>query len=74
MDTDVMLVTGMALSVLSLPSIVAAWADGRAPRVGAVVLLSGGGLILWALREKDGGYDWALLPDVVYAVIGQLLR
>lgn len=74
MDADVMLVTGMALSVLSLPSIVAAWSDGRRPRVGALVLLGGGGLILWALRQKEGGYDWADIPQVVYAVIGQMLH
>lgn len=74
MDADVMLVTGMVLSVLSLPSIAAAWAERRSPRVGTIVLLGGGGLILWALREKDGGYALADIPDVVYSVIGQLMH
>lgn len=68
-----MLVTGMGLMVLSLPAIVAAWADNRAPRVGALVLLGGGGLVLWAAREKDGGYTWPEIPDVFYGVIGQIL-
>lgn len=73
MEPDVMLVTGMALLVLSLPSIIAAWADSRAPRVGAVLLLGGAGLIYWAFRGKPGGYRWSEIPDVVYGVIGQIL-
>ncbi|MBV7394340.1 hypothetical protein [Mameliella sediminis] len=73
MEPDVMLVTGMGLLVLSLPSIVSAWADNRAPRVGALVLLAGGGLVVWAFREKPGGYRPADIPDVIYSVIGQML-
>lgn len=74
MQPDMMLVIGMGLMVLSLPAIISAWAENRAPRVGALVLLGGGGLVVWALREKDGGYTWADLPDVLYGVIGQLMH
>ncbi|WP_417207432.1 hypothetical protein [Antarctobacter sp.] len=74
MQPDVMLVAGMGLVVLSLPAILSAWADRRAPRIGTLLLLGGGGLILWSVRSKEGGYAWADLPDVFYGVVGQILN
>ncbi|MGP6088102.1 hypothetical protein [Antarctobacter jejuensis] len=74
MEPDMMLVVGMGLIVLSLPSILSAWTDSRAPRLGALLLLGGGGLAIWALSDKDGGYTWAEIPDVFYGVIGQILN
>mgnify|MGYP001813842091 CR=1 FL=1 len=74
MEPDVMLVSGMGLIVLSLPAMLSAWADGRAPRVGALVFLGGGGLVLWALRAKEGGYRLSEIPDVFYGVVGQTLN
>ncbi len=74
MEPDMMLVVGMGLVVLSLPSILAAWADSRAPRLGALLFLAGGGLVIWALREKEGGYTWSQIPDVFYGVVGQILN
>lgn len=73
MEPDIALITGAGLAVLSLPSIIAAWAEGRAPRVGALVLLTGGGLILWAMARKPGGYALLDLPDIFYGVIGGML-
>ena len=35
MDTDLILVIGLALAVLSIPSVVSAFSDGRAPRASA---------------------------------------
>lgn len=74
MHPDMMLVTGMLLVVLSLPAIAAAWADNRAPRVGALVLFGGAGLVFWAFREREGGYRLQDVPDAVYGVIGQILN
>ena len=74
MQPDVMIVAGMGLVVLSLPSILSAWADKRAPRLGALLLLGGGGMVLWAFRAREGGYSWAELPGVFYGVIGQILN
>lgn len=74
MEPDVMLVAGMGLVVLSIPAILSAWADRRAPQIGALLLLGGGGMIAWTLSRKQGGYTWAELPDVFYGVIGQILN
>lgn len=74
MEPDMKLVVGMGLVVLSLPAILTAWADNRAPRMGALLFLGGAGFVIWALRQKDGGYTWAQIPDVVYGAIGQILN
>lgn len=74
MEPDVMLVTGLGLAVLSVPAIISAWAEGRSPRVGTVVLIGGGALAVWAFRSREGGYALAELPDVFYGVVAQILN
>ncbi|WP_418594858.1 hypothetical protein [Ponticoccus sp. (in: a-proteobacteria)] len=73
MDNDVALVTGLGLMVLSLPSIIAAWSDRRAPRTGVVALLAGAGLVLWAALRRPGGFRLTEMPEVLYGVIARLL-
>lgn len=73
MDSDVALVTGLGLMVLSLPSIIAAWSDRCAPRTGVVALLAGGGLVLWAALRRPGGFRLTEMPEVLYGVIARLL-
>ena len=38
MDTDLVLTLGIVLLVLSVPSLLSAWAESRAPRLGAIML------------------------------------
>jgi hypothetical protein len=73
MEPDVMLFAGLGLTVLSLPAILSAWADKRPPRVGAVVLLGGLGLVIWAALNKPGGYVLSDVPVVVYEMIARIL-
>ncbi len=73
MDTDLALTLGMLLIALAVPAIMSAIADGRSPRVPAVVLLIGGGLILYALGEKPGGYRLHEIPDAFFGVLGRYL-
>lgn len=42
MNTDIALVTGLVMVVLSIPAIFSAFSEGRAPRVAAVLLVVGG--------------------------------
>ncbi|MBL9055737.1 MAG: hypothetical protein JNJ84_05605 [Rhodobacteraceae bacterium] len=74
MDTDLILVIGMLLSVLAIPSLLAAYSESRAPRTGAIMLLIGGVLIVVALTRHPSGYTFAQLPDVVAGVVGRLLK
>jgi len=64
---------GLLLAVVSIPAALAAFAEGRAPRGGALALVVAGGLILWAMREAPGGYTLAGLPAVVIEVIARYL-
>lgn len=72
MNTDLMLVIGIVLAVLAVPSVLSALNDGRAPRLAAVVVLIAGGLLVVALSQKPGGYELRDIPNAFYRVIAQL--
>lgn len=74
MDTDLILVIGMLLSVLAIPTLLAAFSESRAPRAGAIMVLVGGVLIVVALTKNPSGYTFAELPDVVAGVVARLIK
>jgi len=71
-STDLALVVGLVIFGFSVPSIVSAVSDGRAPRTAMVALVVGGGLVLYALTQKPSGYRIADIPEVFIKVIGSL--
>lgn len=73
MDSDLALVIGMVLAVLSVPSILSAVTDGRAPRASAVTILIAGGLVLYAIQSHPGGYMLADIPDVFARIAARYL-
>ncbi len=74
MDSDLFLTVGIVVSILSLPSILSAWSDGRAPRVGAILLVAGLGLVVVAVMRHPGGYALSEVPHVMLGVVGRLLH
>jgi hypothetical protein len=74
MDTDLMLVLGLVISVLAIPSLLAAFSESRAPRAGAIMVLIGGVLVVVALTQKPSGYTFADIPEVVFSVIGRFIN
>ena len=74
MDTDLMLVLGLAVSVRAIPSLLSAFAESRAPRAGAIMVLIGGVLVVVALTQKPSGYTFAEIPEVVLSVIGRFIN
>jgi len=74
MDTDLALVLGIIIGGFSIPSIISAMSDGRAPRVSMITILLAGGLILFALMSKPSGYSFNQIPDVFFGVIGRFLN
>lgn len=74
MDTDLVLTVGIVLLVLAVPSLLSAWAESRAPRMGAVMSIAALGLIVLALYEKPGGYAFNQVPGVMVTVIGRLFE
>jgi hypothetical protein len=74
MDTDLLLMIGVVLLVLAVPSLISAWAESRAPRMGAIMVIVALGLILTAVQVKPGGYAFRDVPSVMLEVMGRLIN
>lgn len=72
METDLPLIAGLVIGALSVPSVLSALSDGRAPRVSLLAIFSAIGLVAFAVMQKPGGYRIAEVPDVFFRVLGQL--
>ena len=73
MDSDLALVIGLVLAALSVPSILSALSDSRAPRASAVTVLIAGGLVLYAMQTHPGGYSLGEVPDVFVSVLAKFI-
>jgi hypothetical protein len=71
MDPDVSFIAGVMLAVFTLPAMISAFSDGRAPRVATIVMMAAGGLIVYALTHKPSGYTLQDIPLVFYEVLGK---
>lgn len=68
---DLCLVLGIIFVILSLPSLLNAWVEGRAPRFGA--LLSIGGIVLVGYAVTRQSYAPDEVPAVFLRVLSRLL-
>ncbi|WP_299208639.1 hypothetical protein [uncultured Tateyamaria sp.] len=73
MSPDFYLVLGILLAGFSIPSVLSAISDRRAPRASAITILISGGLILLAIQTQPGGYTIEEIPDVFVRVIARLI-
>jgi hypothetical protein len=73
-DFDLMLVVGIVCLVLTAPSLLSAYVDGRVPRGAAIMVLIGGALVALALTRNPSGYRFEEIPHVFVRVIGQLVN
>ncbi len=69
MDTDLALTVGSLLMVLSVPSLLAGWVEGRVSRLGAILFVGSGALIIYALTVHPGGYAFRDVPSVIVNVL-----
>ncbi len=74
MDTDLFLIIGIVLCALSIPSLLSAYVEGRAPRAGSILVFIGGVLVVIALSQHARGYSFAEIPDVFFRVIGRYIN
>ncbi len=74
MDTDLILVIGVIVAVLTVPAIFSALADGRAPRRAAIMVLIAGGLIALAVMQRPGGYSIEDIPSAFMSVVNRYFR
>ena len=73
MDSDLMLVVGTLALVLSVPYLLSAWVDGQVPRIGAILVLIGGVLVVVALKDHGRPYTFAELPGVFLGVLARFM-
>lgn len=69
MNTDLFLVIGITLGILAIPPLLSAYAEGRAPRTGAILVLIAGTLVVLAISRKPGGYQIVDIPKAFVRVI-----
>ncbi len=68
-----MFVSGLVVAGFSIPAIMGALADGRAPRVASIAVLVGGGLVALAVNQQPGGYAVGDIPTVFVEVVGRYI-
>jgi hypothetical protein len=74
MDADLVLTAGIVLLVLAVPTLLAAWAESRPPRFGAILSIGGLGMIVTALVVKPGGYVFNQIPGVMVDVVARFFN
>lgn len=72
-DPDLALVLGIVIGAFSIPSILSALSDRRAPRASALTILIAGGLILYAIQERPGGVALEQIPDIFVKVVARYM-
>ena len=73
MDPDMLLIFGLVICLLAIPSMISAWSDDRSLRLTFVTLLIGAGMVAGAYMLQPGGYRVAQIPDVFYGVVAKLM-
>lgn len=74
MDTDLVLTIGILLVVLTIPSLLAAWVEGRVPRVGSILVLGALAMIIAAVATRPGGYGFGEIPGIMLGVASRLVN
>lgn len=64
MDPDLALVAGLIIAGFSVPALLSAFSDRRAPRAPALTILIATALIVYAASATPGGYQLSDLPAV----------
>lgn len=72
MDPDLALVAGLIIAGFSVPSLLSAFSDRRAPRAPALTILIATALIVYAASSMPGGYQLSDLPAVFRRVFRML--
>ncbi|WP_299348491.1 hypothetical protein [uncultured Shimia sp.] len=74
MQPDYLLTIGLVLGLFSIPAMLSAYADQRAPRASMASFILAAAIIAFAYVRHPGGYELADVPNVVVAVIADILK
>ena len=73
MDNDLILVVGIIIGALAFPSLLNAFSTSRPPRMAALLLIVGGGLVTWAVVQQPNSYSIDELPQVFVRVFADII-
>ncbi len=74
MDADLFFVIGVLVVGFSVPAIISAFSEGRAPRAAAIMIMIGGGMLGIAVLNKPSGYSIGDTPEVFSRVVGKYIN
>lgn len=72
-DPDICMAVGVVLAVLSVPSMLSAFIDRRAPRVATFTVIVAGCLMVYAVQSKPGVYSIQEIPNVFIRVAARVI-
>lgn len=73
MDHDLLLILGLAMLLLLIPSLMSALIDDRFPFVAGFGILLGIGMAAWGLLDRTDPFNPAALPRMFFEVLGRYL-
>ncbi len=73
-DPDLFLTIGIILGVLTIPSLLSAWTDGRVPRLGAIMVFAAVIMVAVAAKNKPTGYKISDVPTIMMNVAGRYIN
>lgn len=74
LDNDLLLVGGILIFALCIPSVISAFSESRPPRLAAMFFVVGGAMIVYALSKSPGGVDFGEIPQAFARVIGRFTQ
>lgn len=74
MNSDFLLVLGVFIGALSIPSMISAFSEGRPPRAAIMLFVIGGGLVAYIVTKNPNTYTLEAFPKLVTDVIGKMIR
>jgi hypothetical protein len=74
LDTELILIVGVVVAVMSIPAIISAFGASRPPRAATVTAVIGGALIVFAISQHPGGFRAQDLPEITARVIDRYLN
>ena len=73
MDSDLIMVAGILILMLSIPSAISAYADGRGPWVALVVVILGAAALGWGWQNHPTEMTLTEVPHVIIRVLARVI-
>jgi hypothetical protein len=72
MNNDFILVLGVVVAALAIPSVINAFSRSKPPRAAVIFFVAGGVLISWAVIQQPNTYSLDGFPELALRVVADL--